>query len=276
MPEKTMSYLIRTLFAAKLALLPALPGVAHEFWIDPLDYAISAEDPLEARLRVGQSFEGVSMSYMTRNFSRFEIAFGDIAMPVDGRLGDNPALSVETHWEGLAIVVHETTPRTLTYDDWDSFLRFATHKDFPDIAARHRARGLPMTGFTESYTRHAKSLIAVGAGAGADREFGLRTEFVALANPYADDLADGLPVRLLLNGEPRANAQVELFDRAPDGEVTITLHRTDATGQVALPVQPGHEYLADAVTLLPVESEEEGGPVWHSLWASLTFAIPAR
>lgn len=270
-----MSHLIRTLFALNLALLPAIPGAAHEFWIDPLDYTIAAEDPLQARLRVGQSFAGVSMSYMTRNFSRFDLVFGDSITPVTGRLGDNPALSVEEHGEGLAIVLHETTPRDLTYDEWESFLSFAEHKDFPDIEARHLARGLPLTGFVESYTRHAKSLIAVGDGSGQDRAFGLRTEFVALANPYTDDITDGLPVLLLLDGAPRANAQVELFDRAPDGDVTITLHRTDSEGRAVLPVEPGHEYLADAVTLLPLEPETEGGPVWHTLWAALTFAVPA-
>lgn len=276
MLKNLISHLIRSLFALNLALLPAIPALAHEFWIDPLDYTVAAEDPIQARLRVGQGFEGVSMSYMTRNFTRFDIVFGDTITPVDGRLGDNPALDVDAHGTGLAIVLHETTPRDLTYDEWDRFLRFAEHKDFPDIEARHLARGLPMTGFTESYTRHVKSLIAVGDGAGQDREFGLRTEFVALANPYTDDVSDGLPVLVLLEGEPRPDAQVELFDRAPDGTVTVTLHRTDAEGHALLPVEPGHEYLADAVTLMPLEPAAEGDPVWHTLWAALTFAVPAR
>ena len=271
-----MACLGRFLFALNMALVPAIPGSAHEFWIAPEAYSIAPEDVLEARLRVGQDFEGVSMSYLTRNFSRFDISIGNEIAPVEGRLGQNPALSVEGHGAGLAIVLHETTPRTVHYDEWDRFMRFAEHKDFADIEARHVARGLPMSDFTESYTRHAKSLIAIGDGAGEDREFGLRTEFVALANPYTDQLEDGFPVLLLLDGEPRANVQVELFDRAPDGEVTVTLHGTDGEGRAVLPVEPGHEYLVDAVALLPVEPESEGDPVWHTVWASLTFALPAR
>ncbi|MGR3640587.1 MAG: DUF4198 domain-containing protein, partial [Alterinioella nitratireducens] len=61
-----------------------------------------------------------------------------------------------------------------------------------------------------------------------------------MANPYTDDLSDGFPVLVLLEGEPRADVQVELFDRDPDGEVTVTLHRTDAEGRAVLPVEPGH------------------------------------
>jgi hypothetical protein len=271
-----MRHLICTLFALNLVLLPAIPSAAHEFWIDPLDFIISSDEPLEARLRVGQSFEGGSLSYLNRNFTRFELAFGADVTDVEGRLGQNPALRVEDHGEGLAVILYETTDNRLTYDEWESFLRFAEHKDFPDIEARHLARGLPMTGFMESYSRHAKSLVAAGNGEGADREYGLRTEFVALANPYTDDLSGGFPIQLLLDGQPRADAQVELFDRDAEGEVTITLHRTDAEGRAVLPVEPGHEYLADAVTLLEVEPTADSAAVWHTLWASLTFEVPAR
>lgn len=225
---------------------------------------------------MGQSFAGVSLSYLTRNFTRFDLAFGGDVTAVDGRLGQNPALDVLAQGDGLTVVIYETTDSNLTYDEWDRFLRFAEHKDFPDIEARHLARGLPMTGFVESYSRHAKSLIAVGNGTGADREYGLHTEFVALANPYTDDLTGGLPVLLLLEGQPRANAQVELFDRDAEGTVTITLHRTDADGHALLPVQPGHTYLADAVTLQAISPEAEGDAVWHTYWASLTFEVPAR
>lgn len=270
-----MNHFTRPLFAGILALLPAIPGAAHEFWIEPLDFTIAGNDPLEARLRVGQQFDGVSLSYLPRNFTRFELVFGDDVTPVEGRLGQNPALDVDEHGEGLGVVLYETTDSSLTYDEWDRFLRFAEHKDFADIEARHLARGLPMTGFTESYSRHVKSLIAVGDGAGADREFGLRTEFVALANPYVDDLSGGFPVQLLLEGQPRADVQVELWDRDPEGEVTVTLHRTDTEGRALLPVAPGHVYMTDSVTLLELEPSEENPAVWHTLWASLTFAVPA-
>ena len=235
-------------------LFPLLPGLwfgpvaAHEFWIDPVEYQVESGAPLVADLRNGQEFRGVSLGYFDRNFARFDLIGPDGTLPATGRMGDVPALDMVAGAPGLWVVVHETMPSTLTYKDWDKFQAFADHKDFPDIAARHAARGLPDTGFKESYTRLAKSLIAVGHGRGADRVMGLETEFVALNNPYAGGI-ESMTLQLLYRDAPRADAQVELFDRAPDGSVAITLHRTDAEGRVSLPVRSGHSYLVDAVVL---------------------------
>ena len=176
--------------------------------------------------------------------------------------------------EGLAVLVAETTPSTLTYHEWEKFTAFVAHKDLAGTLVSHRVRGLPETEFVETYRRFAKSLVAVGSGTGADRALGLETEVVALSNPYIDPLAAGMPVQVLYLGAPRANAQVELFDKAPDGAVKVTLHRTDDKGIVTLPVQAGHAYLVDAVVMRAVEPKLPTDPVWESLWAALTFAVP--
>lgn len=266
---------MRVLFAATIATFACVgKAPAHEFWIDALDYAVAPGAPIAGDLRVGEEFEGAPMSYIPRSFTRFDVTTGDGVAPVDRRLGDLPALMVEALPEGLAVVAHETTATRLTYTEWDRFLRFAAHKDFGDVAAMHDARGLSRDRFVESYSRHVKALIAVGEGAGSDSVLGLTTEIVALANPYTDDLSAGLPVQVYYDGAIRADVQVELFDRAPDGTVTVTLHRTDADGIAILPVTAGHEYLADHVVLEPVEPVEEGDPVWHTYWAGLTFAVP--
>ncbi|PVH29307.1 DUF4198 domain-containing protein [Pararhodobacter oceanensis] len=270
-----MRNLSSLLSAAPVLLLSAFPTVGHELWIEPRSFSIAIDAPLIADIRVGQEFSGATLSFIPRNFTRFEIASGATIQPVEGQLGAKPAVSTEPLDDGLAIVLYETTGSYLTYDDLPQFERFAAHKDFDDAIERHLARGLPEADFTEVYTRHVKSLIAVGDGAGEDRAFGLRTEFVALANPYTDDLSAGLPMLLLFDGAPRPDAQVELFDRAPTGAVTVTLHRTDAEGHVLLPVTAGHTYMADAVELLEHDPEAPRNAVWQTLWASLTFAVPA-
>jgi hypothetical protein len=110
----------------------------------------------------------------------------------------------------------------------------------------------------------------VGAGAGTDLRTGMATEFVALENPY-DDPGDTVRVQLWEGDSPRADAQVEIFDRAPDGITTIDTVRTDAAGIAEIPVRPGHSYLLDAVILREADT---GGAVWRTLWAALTFAVP--
>ena len=126
----------------------------------------------------------------------------------------------------------------------------------------------------ERYSRHAKSLVALGDGAGADREMGLLTEIMAEANPYTDDLSGGFPVRVLYQGAPRADVQVELFERNAAGDVTIRLYRTDDQGRVSVDVTPGHFYLVDSVVMRELEVTEDKDPAWESLWASLTFETP--
>jgi 5-hydroxyisourate hydrolase-like protein (transthyretin family) len=79
-------------------------------------------------------------------------------------------------------------------------------------------------------------------------------------------------VQLYYQGKPQSDAQVEIFDSAPDGTVHISLIRTDAQGRAVIPVASGHSYLLDAVRLRSYDGPQEA--VWESLWASLTFAVP--
>lgn len=262
-----------SLAAFCLGLLPVGVG-AHEFWIEPDSYRVDPGGEMTARLRVGEEFAGAEQTYLPRNFERFDMRCDGTTRAVPGRAGDRPALRVDAPDAGLCVIIHQTRDYTLTYREWQKFVNFVEHKDFEGVLEDHAARGLPDTDFVERYSRYAKSLIAVGAGSGADSEVGLLTEIVAEANPYTDDPEAGLPVRVLYDGTPRGDAQVELFAKAPGGQVDVTLHRTDAEGRVILPVQPGYTYLADAVLLRPLTPEEEGDPVWESLWASLTFAVP--
>lgn len=264
---------LRCLTATVFALA-VQPSFAHEFWISPERYQIAPGETLTAAFRVGQEFKGPSFSYIERQSTRFDLVKGETATSVTARTGDNPALETTLEKDGLWIIVHETSDNTLTYKEMAKFEAFAAHKAFPDTLKDHAARGLPHAGFKESYRRFAKALIGVGNSAGQDRVIGLRTEIVALANPYTDDLTNGLPVQVLFESAPRANAQVELFAKAPDGTVTITLHTTDANGQITLPMQPDTEYLADSVKMIAIEPETATGPVWKSLWAALTFKTP--
>ena len=262
-----------------LIAFTGLPALAHEFWIEPEQYQVETDAPLVATLRNGENFKGTSLGWFNNRFTRFETALRDEVTPVEGRLGDTPALQVEApSEEGLLVVLHETTASNLTYREWEKFLKFAAHKDFSNAAAFHEEMGWPQEGFRESYTRHAKALIAVGNGAGSDRAFGLKTEFIALTNPYAAGFDGIMRVQVNDEGVPRVDAQIEVFERAVDGTVTISLYRTDEKGQAAIPVSAGFEYLFDAVILRPNPdaASAENAPVWLTHWAALTFAVPRR
>lgn len=252
--------------------------MSHEFWIAPEAYQVESGGSLQAHFRNGEGFEGRSLSYFDQRSVRFEMLAGGTVTQLTPRAGDKPAFTLpEGTKDGLIVVVHETTPSSLTYRDWEKFLKFAAHKDFTTAAADHIAAGWSQEKFKERYTRHAKALMAVGDGEGADQPTGMATEFTALTNPYAATFTNEMKVALTYNGQPRPDAQVEVFARAPDNTVTITLHRTDDKGIATIPVTPGHTYLFDAVVLRKADNPDANhdDPLWETLWAALTFKVPA-
>lgn len=272
-----MRRLVPILFALAAAPLAA-PVAAHELWIEPEAWTVAEDSKVTAALVNGQEFDGVELAYFPNRINRFELYLGQRGQLVTGRVGDSPALNATPLGDGLHIAAYVSAVSTVDYAEWAKFVSFAEHKDLGDVTAMRDANGLPADGFKEAYTRFSKSLIGVGSAEGTDQVIGLETEIVALANPFTDDLSAGMPVQLYYQGAVRANEQIELFERAPDGTVTITLHRTDDEGIALLPVQPGHDYMADAVVLRMPDSglAMVTNAVWETLWANLTFHVPAE
>ena len=255
----------------------AMTAKGHEFWIDPVKYQTASDEQVVADLRVGQDFEGSSQSYIPRNFVRFEAWLGEMRNDVPGVVGDRPAVNMAAPGEGLLVMVHETTDSFLTWSTWEKFVGFLVHKDAEWVIARHDAGGYSREKVREAYSRYAKSLIAVGNGAGRDQAVGLITEIVALENPYTGQMDDGIDVLVLYEDMPRAESQIEVFEKSPDGSVAIFTQKTDKDGQATIPVQPGHRYMLDAVVLRKPSSDlADKNVLWESLWANLTFEVPQR
>lgn len=251
---------------ALVLTLIAAPAAAHEFWISPTDYTPAADEATSANIRVGEGFSGAAYAYFPNSITRFEVISDGAATPVDGTIGDRPAMGETVLPEGLAVIVHETANSRLRYDELERFERFTSHKGFPEVA---EGAEMPVT---EVYRRYAKSLIGVGAGEGSDAEAGLYAELTARTNPYTDDLSDGFTVRLTEAGAPVPDYQIEVF-ALPEGaeEAAIETYTTDADGVATFPVEPGTEYMVDSVLMRPSDRE---GVDWMSHWANLTFMTP--
>lgn len=264
---RTLAFLL-SIFAAPLA--------AHELWLEPLNYQIESDGMLEAHIVNGQEFEGVKLPYLPQQFENFVVFSGTNAERVDGRIGDRPAMNAAPLGAGLHIGAYQAKNSIVDYETLEKFESFVNHKDLGNAMAVHRERGLPEENFAEVYSRYSKTLIAVDDGAGSDRRVGLETELVALDNPYTDDVSNGMRVQFFYRENVRNGEQVEVFEKDAEGNVVISLYRTDDQGVALIPVKPGHEYMVDAVVLrIPNDAlEQETGAVWETLWANLTFAVP--
>jgi len=267
-------------FSLLFLFLLLRPLAAHELWLAPLQWQVKPGEDIRVAVQLGSGFSGSQQIYMPAAFSRFDLAAPSGLSPVAGRMGDRPAGQATPVEEGLHLLLYETTPRLVRYDHLDDFAAFAEEKGYPEARNRHRALGLPETGFNERYTRHAKSLIAVGTSAiGHDQPVGMAVEFIALANPYG--WREGpLAFRLEVDGLPRPGARVKVMHRAtgaPDAPARSINLETDDAGMFRFQPVAGHVYLLDHVALMPVAETaalDSGAAVWLSRWGSLTFLVP--
>ncbi|WP_018689652.1 DUF4198 domain-containing protein [Ahrensia kielensis] len=263
---------------ASVACLFSAPASAHEMWLEGVNYEIDVDEKIVSNLKVGQNFKGSTYSFFPDSFQRFDIALADQLKPVEGRLGNRPTVDINALGEGLNILLYQSNDMIVTYTEFDKFASFVTHKAFENTLAEHEQRGFPKDKFREVYSRYAKSLIGVGNARGADRSYGLETEIVALENPYTDKLDDGFDVKVLYQGSPRKNAQVEVFEKTADAEddVRVFTTRTNDDGIATIAVKPDHIYQLDAVVIRQPANAlaQEKNAVWETLWANMTFATP--
>ena len=139
-------------------------------------------------------------------------------------------------------------------------------------AADYLELGKPQSGIRELYTRNAKALVSVGAGAGSDRPVGLPLELIAERNPYQLGVETSLPVRLLLDGKPLEGATIKVFNEKD--RMAARRYVTDPEGRARIELPINDRYLVSAVHMMTPAPAEQAKADWTSLWASLTFMRP--
>ncbi len=255
------------------ALLGFSPASAHEFWIEPEDYAVDSGEEIRADIRIGQDFRGDAFPFIPARFRSFS-QHDDLGVePVAGSIGATPALTAMPRAEGLTIFTYVSTERSITFQAWEKFQEYLDYEGLDRIPERHDARGLPRDRIREIYFRCAKALVNVGPGnSGEDRATGMPIELVADANPAAIEPGDELRFRLLWQGEPLPDTQVALFHKPADGtEAARITTRTDAAGHVTFSLDTPGAFMAAAVHMTEPAPEQDAD--WQSHWATLTFAV---
>lgn len=255
-----------------VALISPFAADAHEFWIDPSEPRLAPGGVLQAELRVGAQLKGDAFPYLPDRFRSFLVLDGGATRPVRAAIGDLPAVRVPVGGPGLVRIVYHSLPSELRHEDFAKFADYAREEGLDDLVARHRRRGLPETGFVELFSRCAKALVAVGAGAGEDAPVGLPLEIVVESNPYRLGPADPVAVRLLWHGKALPGAQLSVFRRRPDGGLEVRRLRVDADGRAAVAAGAGF-FLISAVHAVEPDPAlaARTGAAWHSFWASATF-----
>ena len=269
--RKTAALTMSRWVAAGLFFISAASAArAHEVWIEPVRFQAPLASKIVAQLKIGGAFKGDLLPYIPSEIVAAHVTDGQGKRPLPGLVGDIPAIFVAPRHPGLHVVSYFTTPQRLTYKDPKKFPTFLKNQGLDGTLDAHKKRGLDVVGFTEAYSRCAKTLITRGGAAGADSPAGMPFELIAEANPYtAIAPLKVLPVRLLWQGQPHVNGQIAVFRKGEPEPVAKV--RTDGDGRADIPLSAEGVYLLNAVKMIPWD--EKPGDKWHSYWASLTFEV---
>jgi len=253
---------------AAVCLLAARPAIAHEFWIEPLQFRAAPGAKVGIRLHVGQYFKGNLIPWLSDNYESFYYADARGTEKLRGILGDDPAGTIAVRAPGRIWILLRSVYFELVYDKPGEFEAFLAKEGIDHLFPRGQRGKLPVK---ETYSRCAKSLLLAGTapqGSAPDRAFGLPLELVAETDPFAGKATE-FRVSLLYRGAPLPGALVTAFHKAvPDRRVEA---RTDASGRARLALDRKGVWLLNAVHLLP--ASRKSGAQWETMWSSLTFEI---
>lgn len=243
---------------------------AHDFWIEPSSFRPAPGARVAVRLRVGQSFRGDPVPREPQRIERFSMFDGKGEAEVPGVPGSDPAGWLSPSSPGLLWIVYDSGHDSVQLDA----AKFDAYLGEEGLERVRKLRGSKTTPVKEIYSRCAKSLLSVGSGPGTgyDKVLGLELELVAEKNPYALKPGEELPLRLLYKGKPLDGALLVAVPKsAPDTKVSA---RSDKRGRAALRLDRPGLWLIKAVHMVPAPAGS--GAEWESLWASITFELPAR
>lgn len=144
-------------------------------------------------------------------------------------------------------------------------------------AIRQRERsGATAAPGRELYSRRAKALIQVGqpgsrAQPHVTKPVGLDLEIVPDRNPYALKGTDGLPVRVLYQGQPLQGALVKLTNLDAD-ERPVETHLTDSTGRAVFQARRVGNWQMNVIWSKPLAANRRAD--FLTTFSSLSFGFP--
>ena len=280
-----------------LCLLLTTAALAHEFWLQPASYRVTAGAAMPLRLLVGENFTGETWPRPTRRVRRFvRLGPGGPADSTDLRpalLADSlaPLLRCPTPGTQLLALVSQPAFIELPAAQFTAYLR--DEGLGPALRQREEAGQTATKPGREAYRRCAKALVLATHGPAArllppaadtvfSRVLGLPLELVPEQNPYRLRPGAALTVRVLAQGQPVPGALVQVWQAGATGAaqqsaapaVRHFATHTNAQGRVLLRLPGAGPYLLATVRMEAAPPNLANRADWLSTWASLTFGGP--
>ena len=268
--------------AALFILLGSGTSVAaHDFWLQPNAYGLEPNAITAFTLQVGHGPLRQRSPIPLRRITRFDaIAPDGSALDLRSRLhtgNDAEDGNIQLQAPGTYVLVLETDDRAQSHLPAIRFNDYLKAEGLtPALEERARTQRMDMDG-SESYSRHTKAIVHVGpidtaAQAQVTKPLGLPLEIVPEQSPYAEPRPATLPVRVIYEGHPLANALVKLTNLEHDDTPWET-HLTDATGHADFAMPTRGNWLLNVIWTKPLPASSDTD--FETVFSSLSFGIPS-
>lgn len=278
------------LFGAILSTVTS-PALAHDFWLVPASTGGGPIAAIEIRGQTSSLFPTSVSAVAPDRIASAVAVSGQGTVPLAGWSAASRSLLTRytPKATGQYLFAVQLQPR-MVRETPASLRRYMQLEGAPEALARYEREGRlpPVTSrdsLTRRYAKYAKTLVEVGTGAA--RTFGQVVghplEFVPLTDPATVRPGDTIAVRLLLAGQPLADAHVHagaseaspavledtlMARRASRQDVALV---TDADGVLRLPIRRGGLWNLRTLQIAPAAAGS--GADWDVHWATLVFQV---
>lgn len=263
---------MKTFFQHAVAVLSlvALPALAHDTWIMPVDFLIAPGQPVSARMSAGDGLKPDAPPRRERLVSVDLVdAVGRKTHSTWSARDKHVDLAFPAPAAGVSCMAVTTMDREIEIkpDVVDAYL--AEIHPGPQVLqawATQRAKGQV---WKERYAKDAKTYLRTGDGAAGWpqlQSLGQTLEIIPAQDPTRLKKGSTLAVELRHNGRPLPDVALRLYA----GDAVERIARTDAQGKASFDLlRPGPHLIATTMLNLPAAP----GGMWTSRFATMGFGV---
>jgi uncharacterized GH25 family protein len=278
-----MTFRVAAISFGLLLLSRTSAGLAHDFWVEPGEYWVSAGASTSMTLQVGHGPYRERSPIPARRITQFQaIAPDGTKIDLHDRLqlgGVTKDGDFSLHESGTYVLVLQTDDRAQTHLPSIRFNDYLKAEGLtPALEQRARLHRMDADG-SERYSRCAKSFVQIGPVSAGSQEsqdqinkpVGLPLEIVPEVNPYRVPRPTTLPVRVLYEGQPLAGALVKLTDLSQDAS-PFEVHVSDDKGRAIFPMPRSGTWLLNVIWTKALGPSDETD--FDTIFSSLSFGFP--
>ncbi len=260
--------------ALSLLFLLSLSIAAHDYWLEPVEFFVSAGGSVVVRMHLGDHLKSEEeRPYKASSTARFEMfsATGRKDLSALASDGETPVANLTFETPGTYLLAMERKPQTITLAA-EKFTEYLKEEGLDSII-EHRARAGESEAFgRERYSRYLKSLLQVGDRRDDTfkRNAGHLLELIPQRNPYELKSGQTLKLQVLFQGQPLPDATVFAYHRA-EGKVYTQKLRTARDGSINVKLERAGQWLVRMVHMRRCAKCEDID--WESFWTALSFGV---